>query len=155
MANPQSRDRRVVRSLVNGDHAEGDILTQAPLDTTRRALPDRVGIEQQRDHHLRIERRAPPAISAIGLINSAQVDLLDRVQHEPRQVVFRQPFTQTRRQQQLPLTITRNEVLGHQPPPTSGTDPILLNHPDAPETLCDSLVHAVFPSGDSCRIGSK
>ena len=45
-------DRRVVGHLVGGDHPEGDVLGAAALDPPRGALADRVGVEQQRDHHL-------------------------------------------------------------------------------------------------------
>jgi hypothetical protein len=52
-----------------------------------------------------------------------QVQLAHRIHDEPRQVLLRQPLTQARRQQQLLLTITRDEVLRHHR--------IVLNPPDA------------------------
>ena len=47
---------------------------------------------------------------------------LDRVEHEPRKMVSGQPIAQARRQQQLLLAITRDEVLRH--------PGIVLNPPD-------------------------
>jgi hypothetical protein len=143
MAHPKPCDRRVIRTLVDSDHTESDILTQAPLNSARGALPYGIGVKQKRDHHLRIERSAPPTISAIRVIDSEQIDLLDRIQHEPRQVVFRQPLTQAGRQQQLLLTIARNEVLGHrQSPPPQGPANRLKpsgRQPHPHPSLCDSL----------------
>jgi hypothetical protein len=57
--------------------------------------------------------RPTPAVVAIAGQERAQVHRLDGIEHEPRQVVLRQPLTQARRQQQLLLTITRDEVLRH------------------------------------------
>jgi len=50
---------------------------------------------------------------AIGSQERSHVELADRVDHEPREVVLAQPLTQARRQQQLLLAITRQEVLRH------------------------------------------
>lgn len=104
-------DRAVIRHLVRGDHAIGDILDAAALDHPRGALPARVGVKQQRDHHPRIVRRATMPISAISGVERSEVHLLDRRQHEPREVILRQPIPHARRQQQLLITITRQEVL--------------------------------------------
>lgn len=56
----KTRDRRVIRALVRRDHPVGDILDTLTLDHPRGTLPHRIGVEQQRDHHPRIVRRAPP-----------------------------------------------------------------------------------------------
>ena len=60
-------------------------------------------------------RRAAVPVLAIGRIETGQVHLLDRVQHEPGEMAVRQPLPQRRRQQKLLLTINRDEVLGHAP----------------------------------------
>ena len=53
------------------------------------------------------------AVGAVLAIELAQIHLLNRLDHEPRQVILRQPLTQRRRHQKRLLTITRDEVLGH------------------------------------------
>jgi hypothetical protein len=126
----KTRDRCVVRRLVRADHTESNILHAAALDHPRRALTDRVRVEQQRDHHLRVKRSAPPPISAIRAEDPAQIDLLDRVEHTPRQVILAEPVTQAGRQQQLLITITSEEVLRHHRPPKLGDTTIVLNPPD-------------------------
>jgi hypothetical protein len=83
------------------------------LDAARETHADRVGVEHQRDHHCRIVRRPAMAVLAVGAIERRQVKLRDRLQHKPREVILRQPLTQARRQQQLLLTIARDEVLRH------------------------------------------
>jgi hypothetical protein len=125
-----ARDGGVVRGLVGADHAEGDILLTAALDHPRGALADGVGVEQQCDHHLRVKRRPTPAVGAIGAVDPAQVDLLDRVQDTPRQAILAQPVTQTRRQQQFLVSITCKEVLQHHRPPKLGDTVIVLTPPD-------------------------
>jgi len=54
VANPETRDRRVVGGLLGADHPEGDVLTAAALNSARGALADRVGIGEERHHHLRL-----------------------------------------------------------------------------------------------------
>ena len=60
------RDRRVIGRLVGRDHPVGDVLHARALDRARGALPPRIRVEQQRDHHRRIERRPPMTVLAIG-----------------------------------------------------------------------------------------
>jgi hypothetical protein len=109
----EARDRRVIRGLVRGDHPHRDVLVAAPLDPPRRPLADRVGIDQQRHHHRRIVRRPTPPVLAIAGQERPQIHRVDGIKHEPRQVILRQPLAQARRQQQLLLAITRDEVLCH------------------------------------------
>ena len=129
VADAEARDRGVVGHPVGGDHAERDIVLAAPLDPPRRPLPGRVGVQQQRQHHHRVTRRATPPVLAIRRIKRPEVERLDGVEHEPRHVALGQPLTQARRQQQLLLTITRQEFCG--------MPGIVLTAPDGPG-LCDS-----------------
>jgi len=54
----KARDGAVIRPLVGGDHAAGDILHAPALDRPRGPAPERVGVEEQRDHHRRVVGRA-------------------------------------------------------------------------------------------------
>jgi hypothetical protein len=56
VALPGPSDRCVIRRLVGADHPRGDILDAAPLKAPRRALADRIAVEQQRNHHRRVVR---------------------------------------------------------------------------------------------------
>jgi hypothetical protein len=53
------------------------------------------------------------AVGAIGGLARGQIHRRDRVDHKPREVILGQPLAQARRQQQLLLAITRQEVLRH------------------------------------------
>jgi hypothetical protein len=53
------------------------------------------------------------SVGAIGGIERAQIKLRDGIDDEPREMAFRQPLVQARRQQQLLLAIARDEVLRH------------------------------------------
>ena len=44
----EPRDRRVIRDLMGGDDAKGNVFLAGPLDRPRRPSPARVGVEQQR-----------------------------------------------------------------------------------------------------------
>jgi hypothetical protein len=83
----------------------------API--ARGALPDRVGIDEQRDHHLWVVRRRAPPVAPIGGVERLEIQRRHRVEHEPGKMILWQPLAQARRQQQVLLAITRNEVLGH------------------------------------------
>jgi hypothetical protein len=100
VADPEAGDRRVVRELVDADHPEGDALAAAALDPPRGALADAVGVCEQGEHHLGVMRRAVMAVSAVSGVERPEVELLDRLDHEPGEVVFIQPVAQVRRQQQ-------------------------------------------------------
>jgi hypothetical protein len=121
----------VVRNPVRRQHAKGNVLATTPLDPAARTLAERVGVQQQHDHHRRLERGSTPAVLPIGAVDGAQIDLLDGVEHEPGEVILRQPLAQAWRQQQLLVAITRKEVLSHRA--TSGRQDaqrIVLASPD-------------------------
>ena len=115
VADPEAGDRRVVGNLVRADHPEGDVLAAAALDPSRGALADRVGVGEQGHHHLRIVRGAAVAVGAIGGVEGLEVELLDRLDHEPGEVVLGEPVAEVRRQQHRLVTVTAEEVLGHGP----------------------------------------
>jgi hypothetical protein len=52
-------------------------------------------------------------IGAITGIKRPQIELGDSVDHKPGEMPLRQPLAQARRQQQLPLAVTPDEVLRH------------------------------------------
>src|ERR1035441_29310 len=131
MPNDEPRDRRVIRHHVAGDHPVGHILATVTLDRARRADLRRVRIQDERHHHRRLIRRPAVTVSPIRAIERLKVHLRHRVDHEPRQVIGRQPIPHVRRQQETLLTPAFNEVLSH-----AG---IVLNVPDG-TPLCDSLV---------------
>ena len=66
-----------------------------------------------RSHHRRVIRRATPAVLTVARVERREIDVLDRIDHNPRQMVLRQPLTQRGGHQQQLLTITLDEVLSH------------------------------------------
>jgi hypothetical protein len=114
MPGPEARDRGVIGNPIGRDHAEGNILAATPLDSAAPALADRARAQQQRHHHRRLESGPTPTVAPVAGVEAAEVDLIDRVNNEPGQVILRQPPPQTRRPQQPLVTITRKEVLSHQ-----------------------------------------
>src|SRR5215211_4321816 len=113
VADAKARDRRVIGRLLSSDHAVGDVLHAAALDAARGALTPRVRVEQKRQHHLRLKRRATPPVLTIGGIKRREIQLPHGLQNEPRQVALGQPIARVRRHQKRLLTITPDEVLRH------------------------------------------
>jgi hypothetical protein len=109
----EPRDRRVVRDLVCREDAKRDVFLAGALDRPRRPDSTRLGIEQERHHHRRIERGPPVPVLAIHGVERGEIHLRDRLDHEPREVPLRQPIPDVRRQQKRLLTIGRDEVLAH------------------------------------------
>ena len=109
----EPRDRRVIRNKVRSDHPIRDVLPAVTLDPTRGPLLRRIRIQNERHHHRRLIRRAPVAVSAIRRIERREIQPLHRVDHEPRQMILRQPLPQRRRHQKRLLTTTFNKVLTH------------------------------------------
>lgn len=106
----------MVRCAVGRDHAEGDILSAAALDPTRGALAERVRVEQEGDHRLRVVGGAAPAVIAVVAVEGGEVDSRHGVDHKPREVVVEQPLAQARRKQQLLVAVAGQEVLRHGSP---------------------------------------
>jgi hypothetical protein len=106
------RDRRVIGARFAQIRASRRPHT-APLDSSRRALADPIGGEQQRDHHRRIVRRPTAPIDAIGRHKRGQIHRCDRLDHKPRQMVLLQSPPDARRQQELLLTGAPDDVPRH------------------------------------------
>jgi hypothetical protein len=97
VADPEAGDRRVVGDLVGADHPEGDVLATAALDRSRGALADRVGVGEQGEHHLRLVGGGAVAVGSVGAVEGLELELLDRFDHEPGEVIGGQPVAQVRR----------------------------------------------------------
>jgi hypothetical protein len=72
-----------------------------------------VGVEQHRDQHRRVIRRPAMPIGPIRGTEPRQIQLIDHVDHEPHQMIRRQPIPHIRRQQEQLPTIRGNEVEPH------------------------------------------
>ena len=107
----RARQRRVVPRDRDSGRLRTELLPRAPGPRPRRrrqpAEPGRHrrGHATARAHALDAARELEPAITR------AQVHLAHGVAHEPRQVLRGQPLPHARRQQQLLLAITRDDVL--------------------------------------------
>jgi len=107
-------DGGVVGLLVGRDHPERHVLDQPALDPAAGSLTGAVGVDQHRQHHRRVVRRAPATIGAIPRQEARQVELGNHVQHEPRQMVLRKPVRNRRRHQHQLLALDRHEVVAHE-----------------------------------------
>ncbi len=95
----EAADCGVVGRLVCRDDLVRHIRLAGPLDPSAGPLACAVGVQQQADHHRRIEGRVADAVGAVLLVKRLQVDLFDGIENEPRQMAFRQPVRQRRRQE--------------------------------------------------------
>ena len=114
-APPEGRDRVMVRMVVGGDEPEGHRIVGRPLQLAARTHPRRIAIDQQAQQHARVIRGRTRA--AIRLDHRRQVQLLDNLDHEARQMPLRQPLVNRGRQKKPRLPIHRTEIahLGHHP----------------------------------------
>ena len=120
----------MIGPLLRRKNPERDILITAALDHPRGPHPARVRVEQQADHHRRVISRPAAPVLAIGAIERIQIHLADGIDHEPRQVVLREPVPDVGRHQKRLLAITRDKALAHHQ--------MVMNPPDDPD-LRDSL----------------
>jgi hypothetical protein len=109
---PQSRDCRMIRRPIGGNHPKRHAIDAAVLDLVRRPHPLPVRVAHHRGHHRRVIRRLTMPIAAIGPIERGQIQLLERIEHKPRQMADRQPLPQGQRQQ------SRSHAMKFGPPPT-------------------------------------
>jgi hypothetical protein len=79
MPDAEARDRRMIRRLIRRDHPKRHVLTAPPLDPSRRALPDRVRVHDQRHHHRRIVSRPTPTVLAIAGQERRQIQAVHNV----------------------------------------------------------------------------
>ena len=112
---PEPGHRHVVGRPPRADHHERHVLAAQPLDPTRRRDPVRVGPDQQRHHHVRVEARRPGPARAAPRVERRGVHQPDRVDHQPHRMTRRQPVPHVRRQQERLITIDRKIILRHNP----------------------------------------
>ena len=113
----EASDRGMVGPLVRRDDPVGDVALAQAFDPSARALPGRIGVQEQRHHQRRVVGGCAPAVITVARVDRGEVDLLDHVENEPRQVVRRQPVPQRRWHQVLLIALDGPEVLAHATPP--------------------------------------
>ena len=115
MPGPEPGDRGVIGTQPAGDHPVAHIAHAPPLDHPAGPLALAVAIQQQRHHHLRVERRPAMPVGPVPAAELAQVQGGHRVQHHEHQIVFGQPLAHVHRQQQRLITLRIKEILRHKP----------------------------------------
>ena len=96
--------------MVGANHPVGDIHLTAPFDLAARTLPGAVGVNQQRQQHLRVIRPTPRPLTPVASMQRRHVQLRHDINHEPGQMPLRQPIAHIRRQQKLLITIAARAV---------------------------------------------
>ena len=92
------RAQRVVIGVAVGRNvAKCQRLVGRRLDAPARIGPARIAVDEQREQHRRVIGRR--ACAAIGAGHARQVELIDNLDHEPRQMTLGQPVFNRRRQQ--------------------------------------------------------
>jgi hypothetical protein len=86
---PKRRDRVMVGMHVGRHEANPDVPVRRPFDPAARENPVGIAIDQQRQHHPRVILRRPRA--AMIDLEGTHLDALDRLDHEMRQIILRDP----------------------------------------------------------------
>jgi hypothetical protein len=113
MLGAEPRDRRVIRNILSTRHPERYIHRAQPFDLPRRPHLAGIRIHQQRDHHVRIERGPALTRPCPPRMQHRRVQLPDRVDQKPHQMITRQPLSHVRRQQEPLTTINRPIRIRH------------------------------------------
>ena len=102
---PKGRDRVMVGMDVGGHEAHPDIAVRRALDPPAREDPVGIAVDQQRQHHPGVILRRAGA--AMVHLEGAHLDALDRLDHEVRQIILRDPVPKIGRKQKrlVPLAL--------------------------------------------------
>ena len=95
---PEGRDRVMVRVAVGRHKAHPEVATGRALDPTAREDSVGIAVDQKRQHHPGVILRR--AAAATVHLEGAHVDALDRLDHEVRQIVLRDPIPKIGRKQE-------------------------------------------------------
>jgi len=109
---PKGRNRIMVGMVVGGHEAHPDIPVRRALDPAARENPVGIAVNQKRQHHSRVILRR--ARAAMVHLEGAHPDALDRLDHEVRQIILRDPVPKIGRKQKRLVPITVYEV-AHDP----------------------------------------
>jgi len=112
---PEPGNGGMIGTQPAADHPVADIAHAPLLDHPAGPLALAVPIQQQRDHHLRIERRPAMPIGPVLAAEPAQIQGGHRIQHDMDQVIFGQPLAHVHGHQQRLITLRKEEILRHKP----------------------------------------
>jgi hypothetical protein len=112
---PEPGDLRVIRRIERTHDPKRRIRVTGPLDRPRRPHSLAVAVDQQRQHHLRIERPPTGTAQRIPSRQPGQIKLIDDIDHQPHQMIGRQPLGKINREQELLTPINPTEPLRHPP----------------------------------------
>jgi len=106
-------DRAVIRHVLRAGDPARHIGVAQPLDLPARPLPDRVGVDQHTEKHRRVIPRPARTPEPLSRPKRAQIQTGHRIQHEPHQMINRQPLPHIRRHQKPLIPIHRPKPLSH------------------------------------------
>jgi hypothetical protein len=110
------RDAVVIGMLVARKRAKRHFFVGGALDLSRRRLAHAVRVHEQLDLHGREITTTTPIVAAlVDRVNDTQIELLDQVVDEQRQMSFGQPVAHVGGQQQPLIDAVWQEVRGHAP----------------------------------------
>ena len=111
-APPERSDRVVIGMIVRRDEPERHRIVRRPLQLAARKHAGRVAIDHDAQQHRRVIRRRTGA--AVAARHRPQVQPVDHLDHEPRQMLLRKPLVHPRRQQKTRVAVNLTEVAHRQ-----------------------------------------
>src|ERR1700674_686004 len=110
----EARDRIVVGMLISRQITKRQIVVGGLLYTPRARLTNRVAVQQQPRQQLgMISSQSSPVFALVAVIDLSQIQVTHNVGDKARQMAFRQPILQARRQQERLIQRTLAESLAH------------------------------------------
>ena len=113
VADPEPGDGHMIGCAVAGQDPKGDVFGAAALDLAGGTDAGAVAIQQHGQQHPRLIGGPTMPIGPIGLEERTEVELVNHIEHEPGQVIGRQPVTYIGWEQEGLVAVTGTEVVGH------------------------------------------
>ena len=91
--------------------SERNLVVRRLLDLARASHADTVPVRQQLRHHHGVIRRTAALAAVVRIDNRRQIEFLDRLTYEVREMVLRQPILQARRHQHHLVGLIRPKIV--------------------------------------------
>ena len=132
------RDGAKIRLVARCQHSEPDVLNQPLLKPSRREHTHAIAVDQNLCHHARMIRRIAPLLTLVVRLDRSQVQLIDQIGNEIRQMVLAKPLPQARRKKKILFREIRPVALRHSQSFASSSNPFnqhVWNRGDYSDTL--------------------
>ena len=106
-------NRGVIGRVLSAHHPISDMIGAQSFNPSRGPLPAGIGVDHQRQQHVRVITGAPHPTGAAGGVKPRRIKSIHDIEHKPHQMISSQPLSHIRRQQKLLITHHRTIRTSH------------------------------------------